>query len=161
MLQSHVSPAVAGLVMVNVFQTAVFVPFVMQLKANFIAFLNSLQRNFQYTSLAQEAAAVVPGRSPAPSWPERGAIRLEGVSFRYRPELPLVLRSVTVNIGEDSVQSIGAVLIHYTPCSVAAGGEKVGIVGRTGAGKSSLISTLLRMTELDSGRLLIDGLDVR
>ena len=99
------SPAVAGLVMVNVFQTAVFVPFVMQLKANFIAFLNSLQRNFQYTSLAQEAAAVVPGRSPAPSWPERGAIRLEGVSFRYRPELPLVLRSVTVNIGEDFVQS--------------------------------------------------------
>ena len=45
--------------MVNVFQTAVFVPFVMQLKANFIAFLNSLQRNFQYTSLAQEAAALV------------------------------------------------------------------------------------------------------
>ena len=99
------SPAVAGLVMVNVFQTAVFVPFVMQLKANFIAFLNSLQRNFQYTSLAQEAAAVLPGRSPAPSWPERGAIRLEGVSFRYRPELPLVLRSVSVNIGEHFADS--------------------------------------------------------
>ena len=52
-------------------------------------------------------------------------------------------------------------LSSYTPCFVLAGGEKVGIVGRTGAGKSSLISTLLRMTELDSGRLLIDGLDVR
>ena len=106
------SPAVAGLVMVNVFQTAVFVPFVMQLKANFIAFLNSLQRNFQYTSLAQEAAAVLPGRSPAPSWPERGAIRLEGVSFRYRPELPLVLRSVSVNIGEDFVQSRCCIETH-------------------------------------------------
>ena len=157
MPQSHVSPAVAGLVMVNVFQTAVFVPFVMQLKANFIAFLNSLQRNFQYTSLAQEAAAVLPGRSPAPSWPERGAIRLEGVSFRYRPELPLVLRSVSVNIGEHFADSQCYLPTH----PVLAGGEKVGIVGRTGAGKSSLISTLLRMTELDSGRLLIDGLDVR
>ena len=56
---------------------------------------------------------------------------------------------------------VAAILIHFTPCFVLAGGEKVGIVGRTGAGKSSLISTLLRMTELDSGRLLIDGLDVR
>ena len=134
MPQSHVSPAVAGLVMVNVFQTAVFVPFVMQLKANFIAFLNSLQRNFQYTSLAQEAAAVVPGRSPAPSWPERGAIRLEGVSFRYRPELPLVLRSVSVNIGEHFADSQCYLPTH--PVLLQPGARRLGSWG--GQARASL-----------------------
>lgn len=61
---------------------------------------------------------------------------MAGVSFRYRPDLPLVLKDITVDI---------------------KAGMKVGIVGRTGAGKSSLISTLLRLVELDSGDIIVDG----
>ena len=61
---------------------------------------------------------------------------MAAVSFRYRPDLPLVLKDITVDIGA---------------------GMKVGIVGRTGAGKSSLISTLLRLVELDSGDIIVDG----
>ena len=61
---------------------------------------------------------------------------MAGVSFRYRPDLPLVLKDITMDIGA---------------------GMKVGIVGRTGAGKSSLISTLLRLVELDSGDIIVDG----
>ena len=98
--QSFVSPAVAGLVMINVFQAAVAVPFVMQLKAAFLAYINSLERNFQYTCLPQEAPARVEEGGVRQSWPEQGSIRMEAVSFRYRPELPLVLRSVSVKIGE-------------------------------------------------------------
>ena len=98
--QSFVSPAVAGLVMINVFQAAVAVPFVMQLKAAFLAYINSLERNFQYTCLPQEAPGQVEEGGVRQSWPEQGSIRMEAVSFRYRPELPLVLRSVSVKIGE-------------------------------------------------------------
>ena len=65
---------------------------------------------------------------------------MAGVSFRYRPDLPLVLKDITMDIGA---------------------GMKVGIVGRTGAGKSSLISTLLRLVELDSGDIIVDGVSGR
>ncbi|KAJ4455063.1 Multidrug resistance-associated protein [Paratrimastix pyriformis] len=72
-----------------------------------------------------------------------GAIQFENVSFRYRPKLPLVLRQVNFQI---------------RPC------EKVGVVGRTGAGKSSLLVVLFRLVELGgptgSGRILLDGVDI-
>ena len=87
--------------MVNVFQTATFVPFVMNLKANFIAFINSLSRIFEYTNLQQEAPAIIVSNRPRPDWPQKGGIKFRNVSFRYRPELPLVLRGVTVDIGDD------------------------------------------------------------
>jgi ABC-type multidrug transport system fused ATPase/permease subunit len=59
--------------------------------------------------------------------------------MRYRPGLPLVLRGVSLSV---------------------KGGEKVGIVGRTGAGKSTLVTALLRLVELDSGNITIDGTDI-
>ena len=64
---------------------------------------------------------------------------MRSVHFRYRPNLPLVLKDISVDI---------------------KGGMKVGIVGRTGAGKSSLISTLLRLVELDAGTISVDGVDI-
>ena len=87
--------------MVNVFQTATFVPGLMNIKASFMAFINSLARNFEYTNLQQEAPAIIDSNRPNPDWPQQGAIKFRNVSFRYRPELPLVLRGVSVDIGED------------------------------------------------------------
>ena len=139
-LKGSVSPATAGLALANVFMSATFIAILMKIKAEFKAFTTSLERNFEYLNLPQEAPAVIESCSPGAEWPHSGHIQMTGVSLRYRPELPLVLNNLTVTI---------------------AGGEKVGIVGRTGAGKSSLISALLRLVELDSGRILIDGLDVR
>ncbi|XP_078379983.1 ATP-binding cassette sub-family C member 4-like [Oculina patagonica] len=72
------------------------------------------------------------------SWPELGLITAEGVSFKYHPTLPRVLKNMNFCIRAQ---------------------EKVGIVGRTGAGKSSLLSALLRLAE-SNGTIRIDGIDI-
>ncbi|GLE01112.1 hypothetical protein PINS_up009925 [Pythium insidiosum] len=74
-----------------------------------------------------------------PKWPTTGAVTFENVTMRYRPELELVLQGVSF-----SVQS----------------GEKVGVCGRTGSGKSSLMSVLFRVVEIASGQVTIDGVDI-
>ena len=75
---------------------------------------------------------------PAPSWPHAGAIEFRDVVMGYRPELPAVLRKCSFTIG---------------------GGQSVGIVGRTGSGKSSLLVALFRLVNVRGGSILIDGID--
>lgn len=101
----------------------------------------SVERVQQYvTSLEQEAPLYLPDMQVPADWPSVGSLRLSEVSARYRPELPLVLNSLSLEI---------------------KGGERVGIVGRTGCGKSSLLMVLMRIVEPEAGRMTIDGFDVR
>ena len=76
---------------------------------------------------------------PAQDWPQEGAVDFQSFSTRYRPGLDLVLKDFT--------------------CSVKPG-EKIGIVGRTGAGKSSLALALFRIIEAASGHISIDGIRI-
>lgn len=103
--------------------------------------MNGVERLTEYAHLPSEGTRVVEGfRDKHPTWPERGQIAITGASMRYRPELPLALNNLTLSI---------------------KAGEKVGIVGRTGAGKSSVLAMLLRTVELAKGRVTIDGIDTR
>ena len=98
--------------------------------------LASFERVQDYTRLPIEST----GGSPAPEgWPTRGDVRFEGVTLRYEQDRPPALDDV-----------------HFH----APAGEKVGVVGRTGSGKSSLFSALLRFVECERGRILVDGVDV-
>lgn len=101
----------------------------------------SVERILEYGRLESEAAPVVASADGqlAPHWPSRGAIRFSRVCLRYSPDLPLVLKDVSFDVQPR---------------------EKIGIVGRTGAGKSSLITVLFRLVELESGRIIIDDADI-
>eukprot|EP01009_Symbiontida_sp_KSa7_P006819 NODE_329_length_1041_cov_810.517137_g265_i0.p1 GENE.NODE_329_length_1041_cov_810.517137_g265_i0~~NODE_329_length_1041_cov_810.517137_g265_i0.p1 ORF type:complete len:329 (-),score=64.01 NODE_329_length_1041_cov_810.517137_g265_i0:55-1011(-) len=76
---------------------------------------------------------------PPEQWPFAGAIYFDNLSMRYRADLPLVLQNVECNI---------------------QAGERIGIVGRTGSGKSSLLVCLFRLVSFAGGRVLIDNVDL-
>ncbi|EPS73599.1 hypothetical protein M569_01152, partial [Genlisea aurea] len=101
--------------------------------------LNAVERVGIYIDLASEAPETIEGNRPPPGWPASGLIKFEDVSLRYRKGLPPVLKGLSFTV-----------FPHH----------KVGIVGRTGAGKSSMINALFRIVELDKGRISIDGFDV-
>lgn len=89
--------------------------------------------------LEQEAPHELPDRKPDPDWPSGGAIVFDDVYMKYRPELPNVLKGLSIDVKP---------------------AEKIGIVGRTGAGKSSIMAALFRMSELSGGSIKIDGVDI-
>lgn len=101
--------------------------------------MNAVERLLYYNSLESEAAPLLPSDPSPETWPTRGAIIFSSVELKYRPELPLVLKGVSFSVDP---------------------GEKVGIIGRTGAGKSSIVQALFRMVELSGGSIEIDGLDL-
>lgn len=101
----------------------------------------SMERILQYCHLESEAPHESDkDRSLSPEWPEKGVIEFKEAKLRYRPGLPLVLKGLNLTIPSQS---------------------RVGIVGRTGAGKSSLVTALLRLVELDDGQIILDGVDIK
>jgi len=105
----------------------------------------SLERLLEFLDIPNEAPFVKKAdKDVAAAWPVHGTISFENMHLRYGPHLSPVLKGINLTL---------------------QGGEKVGVVGRTGAGKSSLITALFRLTEMDgvgetAGKIKIDGVDV-
>ncbi|MCO5551431.1 hypothetical protein L7F22_004934 [Adiantum nelumboides] len=102
-------------------------------------FIVSVERIRQYLGLPKEAPAVIESNRPPRKWPQRGEVLLDNLKIRYRENAPLVLKGISLNF---------------------EGGHKIGVVGRTGSGKTTLISALFRLVEPASGRIFIDGIDI-
>ncbi|XP_065338923.1 multidrug resistance-associated protein 1 isoform X7 [Cloeon dipterum] len=99
----------------------------------------AVERIKEYGETKQEAAWDIPETKPPKEWPQEGNVVFKDYQVRYREGLDLVL--------------------HGISCDVK-GGEKIGIVGRTGAGKSSLTLGLFRIIEAAGGSIYIDGVDI-
>lgn len=99
----------------------------------------SIERIYQYSQIPSEAPPLIEDFRPPPSWPVNGTIQLIDLKVCYKENLPLVL--------------------HGVSCTFP-GGKKIGIVGRTGSGKSTLIQALFRLVEPAAGSILIDNIDI-
>ena len=104
------------------------------MKLNIFSFFFSVAQYSQKDFMDQEAPHEIEENKPSADWPMKGAIDFKDLTMRYRPGLPNVLHGISLAI---------------------RGGEKIGIVGRTGAGKSSITLALLRIVEY-AGSITID-----
>ncbi|KAG9061584.1 hypothetical protein KI688_007163 [Linnemannia hyalina] len=143
--RNTVNAATAGLVFSYLARTGGDMNWVVQCFATFENNMNSAERLIHYIkNLPQEpSTATSPHRQPplSPFWPSEGSLEFKNVTLRYRPDLPPVLRDISFSI---------------------QAGHKVGVVGRTGAGKSSLIQALFLLSELDAGsQIVLDGVDTQ
>ena len=101
--------------------------------------INAVERIQEYINDIKEESAVETAVDPAANWPQTGEIDVDGLALRYAPNLPLVIKGISFHVNS---------------------GEKVGVVGRTGAGKSTIITSLFRFLEPEQGKIVIDGVDI-
>lgn len=134
----NVNPSIGGLVLSYILSIVQMIQFTVRQLAEVENGMNAVERILYYGTQLEEEAPLktIEVRK---SWPEKGEIVFDNVEMRYRDGLPLVLSGLTMHV---------------------KGGERIGIVGRTGAGKSSIMSTLFRLVEISGGHITIDGLDI-
>ncbi|CAK6441862.1 unnamed protein product [Pipistrellus nathusii] len=140
LMHGRISPAYAGLAISYAVQLTGLFQFTVRLAIETEARFTSVERiNYYIKTLSLEAPARIKNKAPPPDWPQEGEVTFENAEMRYQENLPLVLKKVSFIIKPK---------------------EKIGIVGRTGSGKSSLGMALFRLVELSGGCIKIDGVRI-
>ena len=135
---SGLSAGMVGLAMSYALQITTSLNWIVRQTVEVETNIVSVERVLEYARLPSEAPDIISKRRPKISWPAQGAVDFNNYSARYRAGLDLVLKNINLHIKSH---------------------EKIGVVGRTGAGKSSLTLALFRIIEPDTGNISIDDLN--
>ncbi|XP_062568069.1 multidrug resistance-associated protein 1-like [Saccostrea cucullata] len=138
-LSDTLSGAGIGLSLTYSLQVVISLNLVVQSVSEMEMNIVSAERVEEFTRLQPEAEWIEPKNRPSPTWPETGKVEFKSYTTRYRAGLDLVLRGLDC---------------------VIKGGEKIGVVGRTGAGKSSMTQALFRLIEPAGGDIRIDDMSI-
>jgi ATP-binding cassette subfamily C (CFTR/MRP) protein 1 len=134
-----VSPGSAGVILALNLMIAFQAPIAMFMSSKVEVMMAATQRIAEYKDQPIEGSKQPSTVQPPSDWPALGTLDLDNVEMRYQDNLPLVLKGVSLQVAQ---------------------GEKIGIVGRTGSGKSSVILTCFRMVECAGGAVALDGVDI-
>eukprot|EP00794_Sanderia_malayensis_P010896 gene10896-12055_t len=137
--KDKITPGLAGLSISYAMQVTQTLNWMIRMTSKLETDIIAVERIMEYTKVAREADWINPDHRPSETWPEKGAIEIDDYSVRYREGLDFALHQLSFNI---------------------KAAEKVGVVGRTGAGKSTIAMVLFRMIEASEGKIKIDGLDI-
>jgi len=134
----RVTPGLVGLSVSYALQVTQALNRVVRMSSRIESDIVSIERVEEYSSLPSEAPVIIESNRPSKEWPHNGALSFDHYSTRYRDDLDLVLKDINISINPR---------------------EKIGIVGRTGAGKSSLTLAIFRIIEAVEGKIIIDDIN--
>ncbi|XP_061568477.1 multidrug resistance-associated protein 1 [Cololabis saira] len=137
--RDSLSPGIMGLAISYALQLTASLTWLVRMSSDVETNIVAVEKVKEYADVEKEAEWTLEPASVPPGWPTEGCIHIQNFGLRYRHDLDLAIRNINIRI---------------------SGGEKVGIVGRTGAGKSSLTLGLFRIIEAAEGNIFIDGVDI-
>ena len=142
LLQDKFTPQAIGLLLTYALALQSSLFYFLSMCGSFSNYMVSMERCLNFTDIVSEKGLELPevdNKLESEYWPQNGAIEFLNYSVKYRPDTELVLKNLSFTID---------------------GKKKIGIVGRTGSGKSTICLSLFRMLEPTEGTILIDGVDI-
>eukprot|EP01135_Chromosphaera_perkinsii_P003203 Nk52_evm10s238 gene=Nk52_evmTU10s238 len=135
-----VNAGLVGMTLNYLLQFSDMLKFLVETQAQLDQAMNHVERVKEFSSMETEPPAIIDHNRPPPSWPTKGKIQFENLQIAYAKDLPPVIKGISLKVGTT---------------------QKVGIVGRTGAGKSTITLCLFRFMEPRAGTIRIDGIDIQ
>ena len=156
-LNLRINPGLVGLSISYALQITQALNFVVRMASELETNIVAVERIKEYSETPKETAESVSSQRPPEDWPPEGHVKFDQYSTRYREDLDLVLKDIDVDIP-------GGTKVYTSPFKcyiIDLFSPQVGIVGRTGAGKSSLTLSMFRIIEAVGGAILIDDINLR